>query len=345
VRYLITGATGFIGRHLVRELRQRGHDVRALARQPEDLGQGVEVVQGDVTDAESITRAAQGCEGLFHCAGMVSRNPADAEALWKVHVIGTRLTLAAAKVAGVRRAVVASTSGVVAVATDERPRTEDDPVPTGLVARWPYYRSKLYAEGEALAANAPDFAVVCVNPSLLLGPGDLKNSSTEDVRLFLEGKIQAVPAGGLSFVDVRDAAAALVAAMERGRPGQRYLVSGCNLSVREFFAKLARLSGVDAPWLPLPKNNEVARLAVRLSDRIAKALGGSQPVSEHDVDVAQHYWYCDWSKAAAELGFTPRDPLVTLRDTIEDLYARGAVWPRSGTATKRPGENRAPAAG
>ncbi len=339
MKYLVTGATGFLGTHLVAQLRAQGHEVRALCRsQAPELG--VEVVRGDVTDAGCVQRAAAGMDGLFHCAGLVSRRPSDAELMWNVHVIGTRVALAAAKAAGVKRAVVASTSGTIAVATDDRPRSEDDEVPVGLIARWPYYRSKLYAEAEADKANTQDFPVVIVNPSLLLGPGDARGSSTEDVRLFLEGKIQAVPAGGLSFVDARDAAAAMLAAMEKGRGGQRYLVSGCNLSVREFFGKLERLSGIRAPWLPLPRNAELARLAVRFSDRLAKALGGAQPVSEQDVDVAQHYWYCDWSKAAAELGFAPRDPLVTLRDTLDDLYARGVVWPRQeAVSTRRAGKD------
>jgi dihydroflavonol-4-reductase len=347
MKYLVTGATGFLGGHLVQQLREAGHDVRALCRGEAPLltAMGIEIVHGDVTDAPSVENAARGADGVFHCAGMVSRDPADAEAMWRVHVVGTRTTLAAARTGGVKRVVLASTSGIVAVAEDARPRTEDDETPVGLIARWPYYRSKLYAEQAALEMNGDGLEVVCVNPSLLLGPGDLRGSSTEDVRLFLEGKLQAVPAGGASFVDVRDAAAALIAAMNRGRAGRRYLVSACNLTVRELFARLSRLSGVEAPWLPLPKNAEVARLAVRFAERLAKALGGTQPVSAEDVDVAQHYWYCDWSRAAAELGFTPRDPLVTLRDTVDDLYARGAVWPKGkAVATQRATRQTSPSA-
>ena len=329
MRYLVTGATGFLGGHLVRQLRERGHDVVAVCRgeAPELQRLGVQVVSGNVLDAASIERAAVGCDGLFHCAGLVSRRLADADAMMKVHVDGTRVALDAVKRAGVKRAVVASTSGTIAVSDKDETLAEDSPTPYALIGRWPYYRSKLYGEQAALERNGSEFHVVCLNPSLLLGPGDVRGSSTGDVRLFLESKVQAVPAGGMSFVDARDAAWALIAAMEQGRPGERYLVSGCNCSVREFFGKLERLSGVKGPWLPMPKSAELARLAVRFMDKVADRFGGKQAVDAETVDVAQHYWYCDGAKAARELGFFPRDPMETLRDTIADLRERGVVWP------------------
>lgn len=328
-RYLVTGATGFLGAHLVRRLRTDGHDVVALCRgEAKELdGTGAQVVTGDVLDGESVERAAEGCDGLFHCAGLVSRKPEDAEAMWTVHVRGTTTALDAAKRAGIRRVVVASTSGVVAVSDKPRTISENEPTPLGLIQRWPYYRSKLFAEREAMSRNADDFEVIAVNPSLLLGPGDLRGSSTEDVRLFLERKIQAVPSGGMSFVDARDAADALVAAMEKGRAGERYLVGGWNGTVREFFERLERLSNVKAPWIPMPKSAEVAKLSVRFLDSVMKKLGGELPVDETSVDMAQHYWYCSWAKAERELAFTPRDPSDTLLDTIHDLRDRGVVWP------------------
>lgn len=330
-RYLVTGATGFLGTHLVALLRAQGHDVVALCRgaAPALEALGATVVPGDVLDAGSVERAAAGCTGLFHCAGLVSRKIDDAAQMMKVHVDGTGLTLDAARKAGVTRAVVASTSGTTAVSADDETMGEDHPVPYALIGRWPYYRSKLYGEMAALERNVPGFEVVSVNPSLLLGPGDVRGSSTTDVRLFLEKKVQAVPSGGMSFVDVRDAAAAMVAAMTRGRAGQKYLVSGCNCTVREFFGKLERASGVKAPWLPMPKSAELARLAVRFMDKVVDRFGGTAPVDEQTVDVAQHYWYCDWAKAERELGFRPRDPMQTVGDTIADLRSRGVVWPEA----------------
>jgi dihydroflavonol-4-reductase len=319
MRYLLTGATGFLGTHLARALEAHGHEVVRFARS----------TGGDVLDAASVRAAAGGCAGAFHCAGKVSRKPSDAEELYRVHVEGTRTVLDACEAAGVRRLVLASTSGTVAVSESaDRIGREDDEAPIGVVGRWPYYRSKLFAERAALARSSERLEVVSVNPSLALGPGDVNGSSTEDVRLFLEGAIPAVPAGGLSFVDARDAAEAMRLAMERGRPGERYLVGAMNLTVREFFAKLARISGVRAPWLPLPRSRALARSGAAWVDRLATRAGFRAPVDPVSVEMAQCFWYLDAGKAESELGWTARDPNATLHDTVEDLRTRGVVWPR-----------------
>lgn len=329
-RYLVTGATGFLGAHLVAALLHAKDDVVALCREdePELEDLGVTVKRGDILDAASVSAAGEGCSGLFHCAGKVSRRPEDAEALYRIHVEGTKTVLGAAKAAGVKRAVVASTSGVVAVSDDpDFIATEDDEAPLALISRWPYYRAKLYAERAALAMNALDFEVICVNPTLLLGPGDLRGSSTEDVRLFLERRIPAVPSGGLSFVDARDAAEAMRLAMALGVPGERYLLGACNLTIREFFARLSRVSGVPAPWLPMPRARELASWGARHLERAAGALGISMPVDAVSLDMAQRHWYLDATRAETVLGWLPRDPSQTLADTVQDLRDRGAAWP------------------
>jgi dihydroflavonol-4-reductase len=332
MRYLVTGATGFLGSHLVHALRAREHAIVALCRQaePELEDLGVEVRRGDVLDGPSVRAAADGCDGLFHCAGRVSRKPADAEALYRLHVEGTKTTLDAAKEAGVRRAVIASSSGTVAVSEDpDHIATEDDETPIVLLQRWPYYRAKLFAEQAALARNEPGFEVISVNPTLLLGPGDERGSSTEDVRLFLERRIPAIPPGGLSYVDVRDAALALLLAMERGSGGRRYLVGACNVTLREFFARLARISGVRSPLLPMPRAPVFSRWGARYLEKAAGALGVPMPVDATSLDMAHYYWYLDATRAEEELGWQPRDPITTLADTVKDLRARGVVWPQS----------------
>jgi dihydroflavonol-4-reductase len=319
-KYLVTGATGFLGGHLARALVAAGNDVVPFSRS---------VGGGDVLDAGLVAAAARGCDGAFHCAGKVSRDPEDAEELYRVHVEGTKTMLDACAAAGVPRVVVASTSGTVAVSeAPGRVATEDDPAPVGIVSRWPYYRAKLYAERAALGRNRPGFAVVCVNPSLLLGPGDLRGSSTEDVRLFLEKAVWFVPGGGLSFVDVRDAAEAMRLAMDAGRPGERYLVGACNLTVADFFARLERVSGVAAPRIPAPRSRRAARFGARLFQSVAARVGLEASVDAETADMASCFFYLDPAKAERELGWTARDPNETLRDTVEDLRARGAVWPR-----------------
>lgn len=326
MKVLVTGATGFLGSHLVRLLLARADEVVALCRdEDEELSAlGVAVVVGDVLDGPSVERAAQGCEGLFHCAGRVSRNPADAEALYRLHVEGTRTVLAAARKAGVRRVVVASTSGTVAVSDDpDHISTEDDDAPMGIIAQWPYYRAKLFAERVALEMNAVDFEVISVNPTLLLGPGDTRGSSTDDVRLFLERRVPVTPGGGLSYVDVRDAANALRLAMDLGEGGRRYLVGACNLTVREFFARLERVSGVKAPVLSSPRLSPLGRWGASQLARLTEKYTSVDPVS---VDMAQYFWYMDATRAETELGWKSRDPVATLGDTVADLRARGVSW-------------------
>lgn len=324
MRILVTGATGFLGSHVVHALESRGHEVVPFAR---SLG-------GDVLDARGVARAAAGCRAVLHCAGRVSRKPEDAEALYELHVGGTKTVLDACADVGVERAVVASSSGTVAVSDQpEHVGREDDPAPIGIVSRWPYYRAKLFAERAAMERNRLGFEVLSVNPSLMLGPGDERGSSTEDVRTFLEGAVPAVPAGGLSFVDVRDAAEAMVLALEGGRAGERYLVGACNLTMRDFFARLSRISGVPAPWLPLPRSREIARIGARAMERLASRIGIAPRVDATSVEMAQCFWYVDAGKAERELRWKARDPNVTLHDTVEDLRARGVVWPRDDSRT------------
>ena len=345
-RYLVTGSTGFLGRHLVDVLRAHDHDVVAVVRKvtgDRAPDARVTLVQGDILDRASVERAAAGCEAVFHCAGKVSRRAEDAEELHRLHVEGTKNVLDACMAQNVRRAVVASTSGTVAVSDDpDHVATEDDETPIGILNRWPYYRAKLFAEQAAFARhgavlpNGESFEVVCVNPTLLLGPGDVNGSSTEDVRLFLERKIPAVPPGGISFVDARDAAEAMRLAMEKGVSGRRYLLGACNLTLREFFSRLERVSGVRAPLIPMIRSRhsaEIARSGAQLLERLTTRLGVPMPVDPISLDMAHFYWYLDASLAENELGWTPRDPTETLADTVKDLEARGVVWPDASTSS------------
>ena len=323
MKYLVTGATGFLGSHVASMLEEAGHEVVRFARSS----------GGDVLDGDAVRTWARGCDGAFHCAGKVSRRREDAEALYRVHVEGTRSVLDACEAVGVRRVVLASTSGTVAISERaDHFATESDPAPIGLLARWPYYRSKLFAERAALERPG-ELEVVSVNPSLLLGPGDTNGSSTEDVRLFLEGAIPAVPSGGLSFVDARDAADAMIRAMDRGQPRQRYLVGACNLTVRDFFGRLGRVSGVRAPWVPMPRSRDLASSLAEGLDRLASRVGFRTSVDPVSVEMGQCFWYFESTRAERELGWSARDPNVTLLDTIEDLRQRGVVWPRDLAAT------------
>jgi dihydroflavonol-4-reductase len=319
---LVTGGTGFLGSTLVPLLASAGHRLRLLQRSaaPEAEALGAEVVRASLEDGGAVRAALDGVDAVYHLAGQVTFDPEDPARLYELHVQGTRRLLDGCVAAGVKRVVLASSSGTFAVSKEERTATEADPYPFDVVAGWPYYLSKIYQEKAALRIHRDTgLPVVSLNPSLLLGPGDTRLSSTDVVFKFLERRIPAMPSGGISFVDVRDAAAAFAAALERGRPGERYLLGGANMRFSEFFGRLERLTGVPAPRVSLPSAVNVA--GVKLLEKLSAWRGAESPIDPHSVEMGEHFWYCDSRKAAAELGFTARDAQDTLFDTVRWLEA------------------------
>ena len=275
----------------------------------------VELVEGSVLDAEAVARAVDGVEQIYHLAGKVSRNPDDVRELYRVHVEGTTTLCRAAKSAGVKRIVVASTSGTMAVTEDgETIPDETAPPPLELIGGWPYYTSKLYQEEAAKRECAGGPEIVILNPSLLLGPGDKRLSSTEDVLKFLARDIPVIPPGGVNFVDVRDVAEAFRSAMEKGRPGERYLLGGPNWTFKMFFERLERLSKVKGPRVKLPES--MYSLAGMAVDAFYRQLDKAPPVDRVSVEMGRRFWYVDASKAERELDFRSRDPYETLHDTV-----------------------------
>ncbi len=327
---LLTGGTGFLGRHVAATLIDRGLHVHAIVRRedPDLAALGVRQFVGDLLSGDALAEAAVGATFAVHCAGKVSRKKSDAEELQRLHVDGTARVLDACEAAGVSKVVVASTSGVVAVSEDpDAVAVEDDATPMAILACFPYYRSKYFAETRALGRNRDGFSVVSVNPTLLLGPGDVHGSSTEDVRLFLERKIPFAPWGGLSFVDARDAAEGIVLALERGRGGARYLLGAQNITFAAFFERLGRISDRTAPLLPLPRLPSTLFTEAEKLEKTLDRWGIKFPVDPGSLELGQYTWYLDASRAENELGWSPRDPMETLRATVNDLYERGVVWP------------------
>lgn len=322
-KFWVGGATGFLGEALVKELLRSGHQVVATSKRGGEVS-GIPVHAVDVCDPEAVRRSAEGCSGAFFCVGKVSRRPADAELMHQLHVRATEVALPALASAGVTRVVYASTSGTIAVGTDpKRVYDETSATPHHIITRWPYYRSKLFGEQCALAQTRPGFEVVVVNPSLLLGPGDKRGSSNTDVRRLLNGTLPALTAGGIALVDVRDAATGMRLAFERGRAGERYLLSGANLTCVDFFGRLARIANVRVPEVVLPQRPEIAGLGHWLYKSGLALVGAEPAVDAETVDMGTHFWYCDSSRARRELGFSPRETQVTLRDTIQDLLQGG----------------------
>jgi dihydroflavonol-4-reductase len=320
VRILVTGGTGFLGNHFMDELCKRVDSsyvrVLTLFSTPALEKHGVEVVVGNVTNAADVARAMEGITHVYHLAGYVSRRPEDAHLMFTVHVDGTRTVCQAAVAAGVKRIVMSSTSGTIAISErdDEWP-DEDSPTPMALVSRWPYYASKCYQEATARRFCGDKVELVMVNPSLLLGPGDERIGSTREVVSFLAGDVRIVPPGGINFVDARDVAAIIPVAMEKGRPGHRYLLGGHNMTFADYFARMERLSKEYSPRIKL--KGDLPWLAARAQAALFKALGRTPPIEPTAADQAKYFWYFDGKKARDELGFSPREASATIFDTIQ----------------------------
>jgi nucleoside-diphosphate-sugar epimerase len=322
---LITGATGFLGKHLVEQLKTEGDSIRlrllCRALSPWEQDSAAEVIHGDITNREHMEHAAEGVTEIYHLAGVVSRNPQDQELLYQTHIEGTRNVCEAALKHRVEKVVVVSSSGTIAVSTAPAVHDENSGYKNEVVGEWPYYLSKIFAEKLALDYHARHgLNVVIVNPSLLLGVGDDRNSSTRDVALFLKGEIKVIPKGGLNFVDVRDAAQGLSLAMRSGRPGERYLMGNVNWTFRQLIEKVAEISGKSAPTME--PSFEVALWGARALRLIYPLLGKKVDLDEASVKMSACYWYCDSTKARTELGFQTRDPEETLNETVEDVHLR-----------------------
>ncbi len=320
-KILITGGTGFLGTHIVRQFLDLGEkNLKVMASSvPEWMKDaGVEAVEGSVTDREAVAKACRNVSAAFHLAGKVSRDNNDAAVMNKIHLEGTRILCEAAKEAGIHTMVLASSSGTIAASEDEQIFDETFPQPVDVISRWAYYASKYYQERTALAEFDGDGRrLVILNPSLLLGPDDERLSSTKVVLDFLGRKIPYSPSGGLNFVDARDAAAAFIAALEKGGHQEKYLLGAENMTFPEFFGRLERLSGVAAPVIRMPK--KLAMAGSTFIESVFSNWGKTSPVAAKEVEQAEYFWYFDSSKAQEELGFSPRDPQETLNDTISYL--------------------------
>jgi dihydroflavonol-4-reductase len=317
---LVTGATGFVGWHVARHLVEAGRRVRVLVRDPARVREldNVEVVQGDLEDPAAVRQAVDGCEALCHVAAdyrLWVRNPAE---MYRSNVDGTRNVLEAACRAGVERIVYTSTVGTIGIPAGG---IGEETTPVSLEEMvGPYKRSKFLAEQVALDHAAQGLPVVIVNPTAPVGDHDFKPTPTgRTIVEYLRGAMRAWIDTGLNLVDVRDVAVGHRLALERGRPGERYILGCQNLTLKEIFEKLEAISGVPAPKWRIPYG--VAYAAGAVSTAWAY-LSGREPLAPLDgVRMARKKMFVTHAKAARELGYAPAP--------IEGALARAVAWFRA----------------
>jgi dihydroflavonol-4-reductase len=327
VRALVTGGTGFIGCHVVRELVTEGARVRVLVRPGSDRralhGLPVDVVAGDLTAPGSLGPALAGVDTLYHVAADYRLWAPDPSVLYRVNVEGTRALLRAAEAAGVSRVVYTSSVGTLGIPPGGRPGTEDTPVRLEDMVG-DYKRSKFLAEREAEAAAARGLPVVIVNPSAPVGPWDWKPTPTGRMLVdYLRGRMFAYLDTGLNVVHVRDVARGHLLAAARGRPGERYILghAGGNLALRDIFRRLAGYTGVPAPRVRLLHG--AALLIAAVCEGVARVRGGEPLVARTAVRMASKRMYFDPAKAVRELGL-PQTPVdEALRDAVDWFWAHG----------------------
>ncbi len=317
---LVTGATGFLGGHVVRLLLARGEPVRVFVRKQSPLknleGLDAELFYGDLTDRQSVRQAMRGCSRVYHVAADYRLWAPDPRILYRTNVQGTRNILEAARGAGVERMVYTSTVGALGISHNGRPSTEETPVTLhDMIGH--YKRSKFLAEAEALAAARAGLPLIIVNPSTPVGSMDVKPTPTGQIIVdFLNGRMPAYVDTGLNLVDVEDVAVGHLLAMEKGKVGEKYILGFKNVTLKEMLEILARVSGLRAPTIQLPRG---FALGIALLSTGVSAVTKRPPrVSLEAVRMSGKKMFFDASKAVRELGLPQR--------SIEEALLKAVVW-------------------
>jgi dihydroflavonol-4-reductase len=323
MRAFVTGGTGFIGGAVVRRLLREGHQVRALVRLGSDTqqleGLPVERLEGDLRDAESLRRGVQGCDWVFHVAALYAYWGYPWEEFYQTNVEGTRSLMQASLEEGVNRVVYTSSIAVLGSNQDGTPATEE--APSSLEDRiGPYQRSKFLAEELARDFAREGLPVVIVNPSTPVGVGDHKPTPTGQIIVdFLNGRMFGYLETGLNIVDVDVVAAGHLLAAERGRLGERYILGGENLTLKQVLDILAEVSGRPPVSFRVPR--WLALSFAYLDTGLARLNQGRTPTATPDkVRLSRRYEWFDTRKAVEELGLP--------ESSSREAFAKAVEWYR-----------------
>jgi dihydroflavonol-4-reductase len=330
---LVTGAAGFLGSHVTRQLVARGEGVRVLMRASSsnraisDLS--LEYVTGDLRDVVSLERAMSGVQRVFHVAAdyrLWAKNPQD---IYDSNVGGTKNLLSAAKSAGVEQLIYTSTVATIAVDRPELPNELTDSKLDEMVGH--YKRSKWMAEQEVLQAAQAGLPAIVAMPTTPVGPWDWKPTPTGKIVLdFLNGKMPGYVETGLNFLGVEDCAAGHLLVAESGKIGERYLLGGENLTLKQLLDMLAKITGLAAPTMKIPHG--VALGVAYVESAFSRLIGKEPGIPVEGVRIAQHLMFVDASRAQRELGFRPGSVPAALERAVRWYQANGYV--KAGRAKK-----------
>jgi len=328
MKAFVTGATGFLGSHVARALADQGADLRLLVRPTSNLrnleGLKAETAVGDLRDAASLEKAMAGCDAVFHVAADYRLWVRDPDEMYRSNVEGTRAILEAARKNRVRRVVYTSSVATIGFARNGPPADEDSPVSLeDMIGH--YKRSKFMAEQIALEAGRSGMHVVTVNPTTPVGEQDVKPTPTGRIVLdFLKRKFPAYVETGLNLVDVRECARGHVLALEKGKSGERYILGGENLTLKQILDKLGRITGFPSPKVKLPYFFAFATGVI--DEAITGRLMKQEPRATVDtVRMGKKKMFATSDKAERELGWKIVPVFEALRRAVEWFQANGYV--------------------
>lgn len=322
----VTGATGFVGSHVARILAEQGAQLRLLVRPASDLrnveGLTADLVQGDLRDSSCLQKAVTGCEAVFHVAADYRLWVRDPAQMYRSNVEGTRAILDAARNGGVRRVVYTSTVATMGFMQNGHPANENSPVSlAGMIGH--YKQSKFLAEEVALHAGRSGMDVVVLNPTTPVGERDIKPTPTGRIIVdFLKRKFPAYVDTGLNLVDVRECARGHVAALEKGRSGERYILGGENLTLKQILDRLAAITGLPSPRTRVPY---AVALAAGVIDQVVTGhiFRGEPRATVDAVRMSRKKMFVSSEKAERELGWQPGLVTDALRRAVEWFRTNG----------------------
>ncbi len=332
-KVLVTGASGFLGSRLVRKLVENGEQVKALVRATSSLRalegiprDNLEIVQGDVMIAHTVYRSLAGCDRLYHVAAVNQLWDPQPERILDAAIVGTEQTLEAARKRGLAKVVYTSSAGVLGTSGGEE---MDETHALNLSDPETYIEAKTKAEERALSFHSEHgLPVVVVNPSVIVGPGDFRPTPAgQGILRYLEWSYPfgfPMVAGGLSVVDVDDVAQGHYLAMQKGRPGERYILGGENLSYEQMFGILSELTGLEPPGKPVSQG--LVELAGRFSELYARWSGKEPLIGYRSArDFGSATSWVSSEKAARELGYTHRSARKALLRSVQSFLEQRLV--------------------